>query len=133
MTSPVNAKIQHVLNQKDVQMVHVDRLRQFTENDPFNTFVGPPTHSSEAAYRSVSDSKQSNNNGASMPVTLPEKPGTLDDSAIDDVVDHGVLARLEEDWRVHNPAKPEVPQADHLRRYDLRPRANLRPPDKYDT
>ena len=132
MTSPVNAKIQHITNQKDVQTVHVDRLRQFTEHDPFNTLVSPPIHSSESNNRPVSEANTSSNIGATPPVTLPAEPEILEGPPVDDVIDDGVLARLEENWLIPIQAPLEVHQADHLR-YDLRPRAEIRPPDRYGT
>ena len=133
MTSPVNAKIQHLSNQKDIQTVHVDRLRQFTEHDPFNTLLDSPNHSDEFSNRSVRDATpESSNTGAIPPVTLPAEPGTLGIPPVDDVIDEGVLARLEENWHAPVQAHQEVPQADHLR-YNLRPRAYIRPPDRYGT
>ena len=130
MTSPVNAKIQHVMRQKDIQTVHVDRLRKFVEHDPFNTLQDPLSHS-ESPIRSVSNADESNNTGAPQPVTLPAEPGTMNDAPVDEVIDDGVLALLEEDWRVPIQAQ-EVPQADRPQ-YNLRPRAFIRPPDRYGT
>ena len=132
MTSPVNAKIQRLTNQNDVQVVHVNRLRKFVERNPFDSIDESPINSSESPNRSVSDANPRSNTGAFPPVTLPAEPGTLDDAPVADVIDDGILARLEEDWRVPVPARLQVPQADHLR-YNLRPRGNLRPPDRYGT
>ena len=132
MTSPVNAKIQHLSNDRDIQLVHINRLRKFTENSPFEPDVNPPIHSSESTSRSVSEANQSSNTGAPPPVTLPAEPGTLDGPPVENVIDDGILARLEEDWHAPAPVRPQVPQADHLR-YNLRPRGNLRPPDRYGT
>ena len=131
MTSPVNAKIQSITNQKDIQTVHIDRLRKFTEREPFQ-IVDPPIHNHESVNRSVSEASQRSNTSAILPVTLPVEPGMLDGPPVGDVIDHGVLARLEEDWQVPAPVEVEVPQADHLR-YNLRPRERLRPPDRYGT
>ena len=77
----------------------------------------------------MSDATKSSNTGARLPVTLPAKPGTLETPSDENVIDHGDIARLEEDWRIYR-ADREVPQADHLR-YNLRPRRNMRPPDRW--
>ena len=132
MTSPVNARIQHLSNQKDLQTVHVNRLRKFDEQNPFKTFIEPPSPESERTNRSVSEASQGSNISAQAPDTLPADPGTSNDTPVYDVIDVGDLMRLEEDWQRPIRADAGVPRADQPR-YHLRPRANLRPPDKYGT
>lgn len=107
-------------------------MRQFTEHDPFNTLVDSPSHNDESLIHSVREANQSSNTGASRPVTLPAEPGINDNPPVENVIDDGALARLEEDWREYYQAEQEVPQADHLR-YNLRPRAYIRPANRYGT
>ena len=131
MTSPVNVRIQHINKADDVQLVHVDRVRKFVENNPFDEFEEAPPSTSDPDRFSVGDACKSSNTGAIPPITLPAEPGTLANSRpADELEPEQNLAFMEELWNA--PA----PLADPGRRidppaYNLRPRHELRAPRRY--
>ena len=56
--------------------------------------------------------------------------GSADRAPEDDVLDEGLLAKLEEDWPIVLPPIRDGPRPDQPW-YFLRPRAQLRRPDRY--
>ena len=137
MTSPVNARIQHITNADDVQLVHIDRLRQFVEQKPFDVADGAQPARGDSDRSSVETTTDGNNNGVPSPVTLPvesgsptdTRPGEADNAPEQDALDGG-LALLEELWNA--PAQLAVPgHRPDPPVYNLRPRHALRAPNRY--
>ena len=141
LTSPVNARIQHLHNPGDVQLVHVNRLRKFVEDRPFDT-IRPQSCDNDPDSRSVDKVTPSNKNGVSQPVTLPTESGTRANNRL--VVDPEELQpepqrrpehfndpmELDELWNVPVPVQAPDPVRPAAQ-YNLRPRDGLRAPVRY--
>ena len=113
-TSPVNARIRHVLNERDEQMVHVERLRRY--HDYMADELVPPAETHEP---DSDEQHERNNELPEQQVESETSDSVADDENINPLFDYTTL--------FEQPVVPEPQRGG----YNLRPRQGLRAPNRY--